>query len=168
MVPRGAHGDERHGSVPTVELGQRDQAGPRGAPRRRPRIGSGIGVGVECAATGGAERLELGQVRRRVHPRQLVERGLADDGVHDVVLQTDGTHALHGREHASLLFGVAAPSVVLGETCGTADDERGHTPPSGVIRRVSSRAATAARDASVTASGNRSLTVPYSMLEVTG
>ena len=96
----GAHGHEGDTLPPPCQLVQRRQAGTRGTAGRRPRVGPGVGVRVDVPATAGAERLELGQVRRRVHPGHLVDGRLADGGVHDLVPEPEGTDPVHDREKA--------------------------------------------------------------------
>ena len=145
MVTRRADRHERDALVPPLELRQGRQACPRGAAGCVPRIGPGVGVRVDVAAAPAAERLELSEVGRRVHARELGHRRLGDRGVHHVVFEAEGAHAVHDREQAGRLFGMVATGIVLRDAGRPCHHEGRHAAPPGGSHRVASRAASADR-----------------------
>ena len=147
VVSRWSHGNEGNPVSAPFQLGERHQSRSRGAASGRPRVGAGVGVGVDVPAAAGAERLELGQVGRRVHPGQLVERCLADRRVHQLVLQPEGAHSVHDCGQPRLLLGVVRTSVVLGDPGGPGHDQRRHAVAPAENSRVAARTARADKTA---------------------
>ena len=66
-----------------------DQAGSGGQAGRVPRRCGGIGVGIERPAAVGAEAAEPIEVRRVVHPGQLVDPGGSGRDPRQVALQME-------------------------------------------------------------------------------
>ena len=107
-------GDEGDALAAPLELSQRGQTGPGGAPRRRPRVRPRVGVGVDVAAPVGAERREPGEVVAVMDPRQLVQGRLAEGRDHHLVLRPQRADAVHDGDQAGRPLGMAGAAVVLG------------------------------------------------------
>ena len=101
------------------------QSGSGGHPGVLPGRRSGVGVGVECPAAGGAELLEPLQVGRGMDPDQALGRRRCGRYDQQVGAEVEILHAAHGRPDPGRSLGVPGTAVV-DRFEGLDDDQDGH------------------------------------------